>query len=124
MRSRQIQQILSFANSLKDNNIIITGDYNSLRRKDYNDDVWKRIETQEKALNVTVVSLVTDILESNGWKTSFEITNTISPKSTVWSGRTVDHIYLSKNWSYPIFGTYVYHDPSSDHIPVIMDFQI
>ena len=124
VRSRQIKEILQFVNSLKVENIIITGDFNSLRRKDYEDAEWKRIETQEQARNVTAVSLVTDILESAGWKTSFEILNTIPPKSTVWPGRTVDHIYLKSNWSYNILGSYVYHDPNSDHIPVLMDFTV
>lgn len=44
------------------------------------------------------------------------------PPSTHWSGHRIDYIFHN---NYVVStGSYVYHTDTSDHIPVIMDFQI
>lgn len=96
-------------------------DFNSLRRQDYTNEEWNRIVLQDQARGVTTVSNVTDLLEIAGWRTSFTRFNAISPKSTTWPGRTVDHIYFSPGFKFPVLGSYVYHNDASDHLPVLVD---
>ena len=123
VRVRQIKDILKHI-EINNKNVILTGDFNSMRRKDYSDVEWNTIVQQEKVRGFNAVSLVTDLLETQGWQTSFTKINATPPKSTVWPSRTVDHIYVNSDFSFPILGSYVYHNSSSDHIPVIIDILI
>ena len=122
VRMRQVQQILKYVETdLSGSNVVITGDFNSLRRSDYTDEEWNFISIQDSARGVTTVSNTTNLLELAGWKTSFAKLNAVSPKSTTWPGRTVDHIYFNPGFKLQLLGSYVYHDSASDHLPLLVD---
>lgn len=120
VRLYQIRQILDHLNNINIP-IVIAGDFNSLRRNDYTEFEWQQLVTQDEHRGVNTKILVTDELEAQDWRTSFDLANVPNPKYTTWSGRTIDFIYLN-HWTYPIYGTYVYHSAASDHLPVILDF--
>lgn len=117
-RKLQIESILNSANQSPFPTIIL-GDFNSIRRADYTAEEWNIIETNDRLRGITTRTLVTDILEFQGWKTSFDKIGAVNPKYTTWSGRTVDFIYC--NSMININRTCVHHTSDSDHIPVIAD---
>lgn len=148
LREKQMKQILqyvskiqaqqsspqTFPRKIQSSNVIISGDFNSLRRQDYTKNEFDFLKNMGSATKVT------ELLEYTGWKTSFSmISNPMKespqftdlvgmsmkefPKSTSWAGRAIDHIYFKPGMNYNIVGSYIYHDSASDHLPVIVDFQ-
>ena len=52
---------------------------------------------------------------------SFRATDALRPSCTFWDGRSVDYILVSKSLVARLYGSYVYHTLSSDHLPLIVD---
>lgn len=120
VRLNQIQQIVTDATS-SPYPTLLAGDYNSVRRKDYTNDEWTILSYQWKT---SLRTDVTDFLEKNGFKTSFDKAKLTNPKYTGTRGLTIDFLYLGSNWTFPVKTSFVYHDASSDHIPVLLDFSL
>ena len=96
-------------------------DYNSVRRNDYTEDKWIILTYMYQKSKLILRIDVTNLLKNASWQISFSKVQKENPKYTGWLGRTIDFLYLSPNWNLPIAGTYIYHNASSDHIPVILD---
>jgi endonuclease/exonuclease/phosphatase family metal-dependent hydrolase len=98
--------------------IIITGDFNSLKKSDYNTNEWKNIIDEDKKRNVDTVEDVVPLLEKSNYIDSFDHCKK-SIKVSVWSNRRVDYIF-GKNIDF--VNSYVYKSTVSDHYPIYADF--
>jgi endonuclease/exonuclease/phosphatase family metal-dependent hydrolase len=123
-REKQIQQIikLSEASETTKNCCIIAGDVNAVRRKDYSDEQWEKLQQHDKLRNVVLDSGATDLIEAAGFVDCFEACGKTPPLCTTWSGRRIDFIFV-KSEKFQVTQAFVYHCASSDHIPVITDLR-
>jgi endonuclease/exonuclease/phosphatase family metal-dependent hydrolase len=119
-RFTQIEQILSNI----DEEYILLGDFNSLRRKDYSNDEWNYIIDDSKKRNTDAHTLVTDIVEKNGFMECWDFCGKTSPKITVWSMKRVDYIYIGKKFNYKINNVETHFTCASDHLPLYLDIKI
>lgn len=130
-RAAQIQELTQIIDADKTNheNILVAGDFNEIRSKqDYqhtvgNKKIWNLLKRDYAQRKESIATDVAQILTSDGFTDSFDQAHAARPKFTVWSGTTVDFIYL-KDWSLPVDGSYVLYDAASDHIPVILDITL
>jgi endonuclease/exonuclease/phosphatase family metal-dependent hydrolase len=121
LRSIQMNIILNKLETNKDdhkNKFIVVGDFNSLRRPDYNDEEWKHIEDVDKKRGVKTITDAVPIIEKNNFIDSFAYCN-VPINVSVWSKRRVDYIY-GKNIKF--HKSAVYKKTFSDHYPIYADF--
>lgn len=107
-----------------DDTYLLIGDFNSLRKKDYNNDEWESMRLDSERRNVTIQHKVTDFIESNNFTDSFVKINKNCPKVTVWSMRRVDYIYLGNNFPFKLQNSEIFPTTVSDHFPVYIDIII
>jgi len=119
-RLKQIKQILSEI----DNEYILLGDLNSLRKNDYDENEWKCLINDCNLRNTNAHTLVTDFIESNQFIDSWSLTNKSSLKVSVWSMRRVDYVYIGKQFKYKINNCNIYFSDASDHFPLYIDLKI
>lgn len=129
IRTLQIQEIITDSRQLDHNNIIIAGDFNTVRKCDYcyainGKSAWDLVIDIYKSVNIELVPGTLTYLEDQKYISSFDKLGWQSPKYTNWASRTLDFIYLSPQWSLPLLGSYVYYTPLSDHLPIIADFDV
>ncbi len=125
LRKTQIEKIL---NRLRTNDptifdtkhIVITGDFNSLKRTDYTDNEWNQLVKIDRKRGIKTIVDVVPILEKHGFKDSFDWCDT-KIKISVWSNRRVDYIF-GKNIT---FSQSIEHRTTlSDHYPVYADISL
>lgn len=116
----QIKEILQKI----DNEYIILGDLNSLRKADYNKDEWEYLVKDCEERKTKAHTLVTDYIESNGYTDAWQLIKKACPKITVWSMRRVDYIYIGKNFKYTINNCNLQFTDTSDHFPLYIDLKI
>lgn len=128
-RERQTNELIKIIDQEREN-IILGADFNAVRRQDYQymvdeKSVWGLLtaDFKERTGLSVIPTGVHDRLIKSGFVDSFSQAHQSVPRFTVWSGVTIDFLYL-KNWELPILGCYVYYSAASDHLPVIMDVDI
>lgn len=110
-----------------DMNIINTGNYIDMNKKEREWDELKRYNflNDDKLKNE-----IYQIKEKYGLIDSFEITNNVSQESfSTWTNTVVDYIFLTKEWKnldedlsiYLPVGSYTYYTDVTDHLPIIFD---
>lgn len=115
-RLEQIKHIYS-VNTNK--HFVIAGDFNSLRRADYDDDEWNEILLVGKQRKIEPIEDVIPWLESHGFVDSFNQTGKKISVS-VWSNRRVDYIVGSNvNFTH----SDVLETTASDHYPIFADIR-
>jgi endonuclease/exonuclease/phosphatase family metal-dependent hydrolase len=119
-RLEQIKQIIDEI----DNEYILLGDMNSLRKKDYDSNEWNYLINDCQSRNTDAHTLVTDFIESNNFIDCWNMINKASPKISVWSMRRVDYIYVGKSFMYPIRNCNTLVTDISDHFPLYVDLEI
>lgn len=103
-----------------DKKIIVAGDFNSLRRADYNNSEWNAIVAIDKKRDVKSIEDVVTVLEKQKFVESFDACD-VSIKVSVWANRRVDYIY-GKNIEFAQSG--VLKSTASDHYPIYCDIEI
>lgn len=129
-RSEEIAELIAIADKDTNKNIVIAGDFNALRKKDYaytikGKNAWELIQRDDQMrgiMNTPIDAL--ELIEKAGFADSFSKAALTGPKFTVWPGRVVDFIFLKDSWNLPLQGSYVYYDAASDHLPIILDINI
>lgn len=119
----RVEQIKQIINEINDEYILL-GDMNSLRKKDYNLDEWNYLINDCKLRKTDAHTLVTDFIESNKFVDSWTLVNKSSPKISVWSMRRVDYIYIGKEFKHIINNCNLVFSDASDHFPLYMDLTI
>lgn len=119
-RKEQINFLLEHLKSEKINNVVIAGDFNTLRKNDYSDPEWKYITECDKLRNVTTKEDIIPIIENNNFRESFDAVNK-KLKVSVWSNRRVDYIY-GKNINF--IDSACYRSIASDHHPIYADIKL
>jgi endonuclease/exonuclease/phosphatase family metal-dependent hydrolase len=102
IRQQQARQIVNFLKKYiigKFDRYILVGDMNS---------GWRSPEVQTFANSKTL------------WE-AFSSVSAIPPKYTCWAGTAIDFVFVSPILSGELYGAYVYHTTSSDHLPVMID---
>lgn len=122
LRTTQIQSILSKINAQSSaGKVLIIGDFNSLRKNDYDKNQWNEIVLIDKKRGVKTIQDVIPIIENYQYVDSFVSHKSIIPSVTVWTDRRVDYIY-TKNIN--VNNTFLINTGLSDHYPVIADVSI
>ncbi|HEV2601991.1 MAG TPA: ankyrin repeat domain-containing protein [Candidatus Babeliales bacterium] len=135
VREKQVRELLEYVQKNPDDNVILAGDWNAVRRSDYEytvggKSVWdmqteqflKRVPTRLRLREIPTQAL--QDIERAGFKDCFTAAGIAGPKYTVWTGTVVDFIFCAQKWNLPIDGCYLYFSAVSDHLPVIMDVRI
>lgn len=135
IRLQEAAELMEFVKKDTTKNILLAGDWNAVRPKDYqykvaDTSVWKIHTTEflqragkQKGLN-KIPTEALQYIEKNGFKDCFTKAGINGPYYTVWTGTIVDFIFCCKSWNLPIDGCYIYFSAASDHLPVIMDVKI
>lgn len=126
-RVREIQNLLAAVQTDTADYIILGADWNAVRREDYSDDTWQKLEHMYRsALRLSPVpTKELQLIADAGFVDSFTAAGFQKPHWTVWNGTMVDFLFVkAKSKIMPITGSYVYYTPASDHIPVIMDLMV
>ncbi len=118
-RQKQMEQIYHGLNIHvnKHKQIVIMGDFNSLRRADYNPDEWNEILLTGQKRNIKPIEDVIPWLESRGFIDSFDQTKKKISVS-VWAERRVDYI-IGLNIQF--VHSDVLKTTASDHYPIFAD---
>jgi endonuclease/exonuclease/phosphatase family metal-dependent hydrolase len=129
IRLEQITELIQFIEQTGQKNVLIGGDFNSIRKLDYEyythgKYVWDLLLAENRRLNFQTQQKALNALSKAGFTDSFTHANLPRPKFTVWSGLVVDFIFLSKHWDIPIDGCYIFYTAASDHLPVIVDLKV
>ena len=129
IREKQLEELVADAEQLPHKNVIIAGDFNTVREQDYcytidHIDVWQLVKKAYASVNIAIEPHALGYLAEQGYRTSFELLNWHNPKYTNWASRALDFIFMSPGWSLPIVGSYVYYTDLSDHLPIIADFRM
>lgn len=120
IQMKTILDVLSINTDIDNDKIILTGDFNSLRKDDYTGNEWAYLSQLDKQRKVITVQDAVSMIESAQFIDSFVGCNDFV-KTSVWSGRRVDYIF-GKNVTFDQTATYkVTH---SDHYPVYADIFI
>ena len=123
-RYNQINDIINLiSKNRKSNSVIIGGDFNALNKNNYSYSEWEWIKNNNlgRKPQVMTQTKAIELLLNNGY-VSCDKKN--KNKYTVWSGRTVDHIFINNNFEYKLLDIYRYFTNCSDHLPVILDISL
>ncbi len=116
-RNKQAEQVLAKVRPLA--NVVLAGDMNALRRKDYSAEEWEKLAAHDALRKVALETGAIDAIEKAGFRDSFEGVGA-TPACTTWSGRRIDYVFLkTPNWK--VVRSFVVHSAASDHIPVVVD---
>lgn len=140
-RTQEIQRLLKYLRQKKAmfderTPMVIAGDFNPQRQRDYHHDEWQRIQESMDRRNVCRDDGVAKLLEGQQFRCVFDRLQTqhsldnhvrsnwelaSCPPSTHWSGTTIDYSY-SRNL--PIHGVYVSPAGFSDHRMTVCDWNM
>lgn len=138
MRTLEAQELVETAAHDINQNVLLAGDWNAVRQRDYQYHVsgklvWDLQTTNfiqwQKASGVQnimqhIPTEPLDLIEKHRFKDCFTQAGGTGPYYTVWTGTVVDFIFCAQTWNLPIVGCYIYYSAASDHLPVIMDVNI
>lgn len=123
-RRLQVNHLVSHLGDILDPSIpiIIMGDFNALKKEDYVDweTTWLERNNQSQPLDFQTIKE----LEKAGFEDVFDIQGRCTLKSTTWSARRVDYIFVKNIPTDSIFSTYAYYSSESDHIPLMVDLLV
>jgi len=123
VRFNQAQELVDKAKN-EPHPCILTGDFNAIRKKDYQmivgdtTTIWDLMNP-----DYSFDSSELRMIEENGFKESFDYEQRDNPQFTNWTGKRVDYFYLDKRFKFPTT-TYVYISTAHDHLPVILDIDL
>lgn len=128
-RTEQINKLIMELNMPSDN-LIICGDFNCIRQEELtlNKDqlaINKMNQIIEDDLKRGIKTDISTLLNLNkiGYQTCFDQSKQQNPYSTVWSGRTIDFIFVPHDFIYEVDKSYIYHTINSDHCSIYMDIK-
>lgn len=101
-RERQVTTILEHLRQKAYSQYVLLGDFNSN---------WRDPELER-------------LREAPGMVEVFQSLEWQHPRYTCWYGNAVDFILAAKALETALAGAYVYHSPTSDHLPVLLDLHV
>lgn len=130
VREQQLAEIFADSLSLSHGNIVIAGDFNSIREKDYDYEIqpgvklWDLLKQRLNAhYNIAIEPRVLNLFQQNHYQSSFELLGWVGPQYTQWAGAVLDFVFFSPTWALPLRGSYIYYTDISDHLPIVVDLQ-
>jgi endonuclease/exonuclease/phosphatase family metal-dependent hydrolase len=121
-RQRQLSQLMTLLGGAR-SNLVVMGDFNCTRSCDYSPSQLQEIINADKIRGSTTDLTTLQIFDQCYYYTCFEHGKVKPPNCTVWSCRSTDYIFLSKEFQYPITGCNPYYTVNSDHFPIYMDLK-
>lgn len=129
----RLEEITELTDHIKNNdanikNVIFMGDFNALRKEDYNysvngKKVWEILVADDKKRKITTSTKALDCVKKLGYKDTYTLINK-KPIFTVWSGKIVDFVFIKPGGDLILKDSQVYYSGISDHLPVITDFKV
>eukprot|EP00005_Dracoamoeba_jomungandri_P011224 CAMPEP_0174268694 /NCGR_PEP_ID=MMETSP0439-20130205/38315_1 /TAXON_ID=0 /ORGANISM="Stereomyxa ramosa, Strain Chinc5" /LENGTH=309 /DNA_ID=CAMNT_0015357023 /DNA_START=143 /DNA_END=1072 /DNA_ORIENTATION=+ len=145
-RMIQVGKILKSINKNGEDKHILMGDFNSLKRSDYNDKQWQRLisyntEREWEPPSSDIISFLSGVGYSDSWEEGVEkskpkaeseeisdehcLDNWLSEDfpSTSFTGRRIDYIFLSQDFSEStlVERCDIVDSDASDHFPLCVD---
>lgn len=118
-RRKQLEEMLKLVSAPREN-LIICGDFNSIRKQDYEPKRLNTIINHDHLRGIVTDTQTLQKLDELNYKTSFEHAQKKSD-CTVWSCRAIDHIFLHSNCPYKIVKSEVHYTINSDHFAIYAD---
>ncbi len=107
--------------------IIIMGDFNSYNNTDYNNTELDLLIEMKKNYSGKEIFEVVNYLEEKGYRDTFGLQRSkgqeIPANTNIYGGR-IDFVFLSKGFSLPLKSSYVYYNDFSDHVAIVVDFDL
>lgn len=102
--------------------VLLVGDFNEARKKDYKKEVWDDyVQFMKNKYKATQRDAVSKVLHGAGFKDAYELKG-YRPPFTVWTGSIIDFGYFSVGaGAWWVKDVNVYFDAASDHLPVVFD---
>lgn len=119
-RDKQLNQLLKLINA-PDIKLIICGDFNCIREKDYTEEQFKIIKERDQLRNSTTDIMTLQVFEKTGYISCFDAKKMLVPHGTVWSNLVVDFIFVHNNASFVVDICDIYRTINSDHFGIYMD---
>lgn len=108
--------------------LLVASDLNSVRRRDYLPREWDVLRETALRLGGAEEDGVAQALERAGFHCTYDAApGGAAPIFTHWTSTTVDFAYLrppTSKWRWSVAGVYVVPTTSSDHLPVVHDFDV
>ena len=118
-RLEQIDQITKIIKQDSSPNIIIAGDFNSIKEEDYNPSQILALKEFYQNYTNNPFKEIKYFIKNGFIDIASLFQNKISP--TVWSKQRVDFFFINKNFSLPIYNYDVTHLKGSDHFPISIE---
>lgn len=122
LNPKQLKSLSPGFKITNDTPIIIMGDFNSLKREDYIESEWDWLNDNNQGFNLDDETI--KLIEDAGYEDVFHVQNPCCLKSSTWSSRRIDYIFIKGIPKESILHTYAYYSDDSDHIPLIVDIEI
>lgn len=128
-RKQNIDSLINIIGNPPPKNVILMGDFNAYRTKDFDFNPSTKVENISALQNLKkdtggVDEYPTQALENIGYKDTFVQAGAQPPINTTAFGGRIDYIYTSPQFELPLLGTYMYYQKGADHNPIIADFGI
>ena len=120
-RHKQLSELLTIIGAPK-NNLIICGDFNSMRTQDYSVQELNKIIQNDTARKATTDTETLKQMTTYGYHSCFDHLKSPSPSCTVWSGRAIDFIFVPMDFIYNITKSEVFYTINSDHYAIYTDY--
>lgn len=113
---KQLQRLIEPAPTA----VLLVGDCNALRRRDYNDQQWAKIVAHDRLRDVVTEHATVDFIEGPlNFEECFAKAGVAWPLCTTWSGRRIDFLFVRGDVQ--VANPFYLPCTSSDHIPVAVD---
>ena len=117
---------LLFGEDSKDH--LLIGDFNALKREDYKDEHWKKVQKFNKNQGWTSPKIETlSFLMKKEYRDCFTECDMKGELLTCWTNNPtyrVDYILMSKEWKFKCKECKRFDSFESDHFPVYSDFEL
>jgi len=121
-RYKQLQNLLEILD-ISQGNLVICGDFNSIRKGDYGLQFFDKIVESDRKRNAITDIKTLEQFEHIKFHSCFDHLKRASPQCTVWSNRTIDFIFIPLKFNKEITNCEVYYTINSDHFGIFMDFR-
>lgn len=122
-RLSQATELQQLASAAAEDNTIVLGDFNALRREHYCDAHWEWIERQdEERHHFFTPAMELDPFVHAGFRDV--LSDFDAPCVSTWSLRRVDYAWKKPTWNLPIAQAFVDMSAASDHLPIVVDVQM
>lgn len=126
-RVAEVQELLADIARQSCKNVVMMGDFNAVRQRDYNPQIWQLLQADDmqripqlRALGGVRTGAMR-LCDQHGLRDAYDVAQVQHPAWTCWTGKVIDYLLLGRSWTLPVTRCMVLPNVHSDHCPQIMD---